>query len=110
MPSVLTPRKLRLLQLPIVLSEVAWLQTVHINDYLFEELSDRLSAVLDASYRAVMSESDGANRIPFSLWLIPSSRNRVDKVRIDLLLEIQYLGKHPRHLRVLLNDELESSV
>ena len=38
MLSMLIPHKQRLLELPIVLSEPAWLRCVHIRDFLFEEL------------------------------------------------------------------------
>jgi len=105
MLSKLTARKQQLIKLPIVLSEPAWLHAVYIKDFLFAEMSDRLNAVLDASYRALLGAPDADDVIHFSLWLFPASGERAAHNQVDLCLSIQYLDGQPTLLRVLLKDE-----
>lgn len=105
MLSMLTPHKQRLLELPIVLSEPAWLRCVHIRDFLFEELSDRLSAVIDASYRAILRAPKPEDVMHFSLSLFPASGERAVQHKVELCLYVEYLEDHPILLRVLLKDE-----
>jgi hypothetical protein len=105
MLSELTERKRCLLQLPIVLSEPAWLQSVYIKDFLFAEMKDRLNSVLDASYRALLAAPDVADVTHFDLWLFPASGEREELVRMVLCLYVQYVDEQPSLLRVLLNDE-----
>lgn len=100
----LTARQQYLLQLPIVISEPAWLQAVYINDFLFAELSERLNAVLDAAYRAVLQEPDFGDSLPFGLWLTAASRSRDDHVWLNLQLQIVSQDEQPLLLRVVLAD------
>ena len=105
MHSMLTPHKQRLLELPIVLSEPAWLHCVYIRDFLFEELSDRLSAVMDASYRAILRAPRSEDVMHFSLSLFPASGERVVQTKMELCLYVEYLDDQTTLLRVLLKNE-----
>lgn len=102
---MLTPHKQRLLELPIVLSEPAWLHCVYIRDFLFEELSDRLSAVMDASYRAILRAPRSEDVMHFSLSLFPASGERVVQTKMELCLYVEYLDDQTTLLRVLLKNE-----
>ena len=101
----MTARKQHLLQLPIVVSEPVWLQAIYINDFLFAELSDRMNAVLDAAYRALLQEQDGCDTLPFDLWAYPASGQRELPVCVHLQLQIETLNGQPHLLRILLSED-----
>lgn len=103
----ITTEKLNLLRLPIVISEAAWLEAVYIRDFLYTELHQRLSWLLEATYReiVVLPEGQQPRHVDYGLYRFEPCGKRTDRVWLDLRLWIEYRDDVPALLRVALRNE-----
>ncbi|WP_397453218.1 hypothetical protein [Pseudomonas sp. NA-150] len=100
----LTPHKSKLLKLPIVLSEQAWLETVFIQNFLFVELNDRLNAVLESFYRELLLQAE-SNVVAFGLYRFPPTGDRQYRHWLDLQAVIEHRSGEPVLIRIRLKTE-----
>jgi len=97
-----SPDQAELLKLPVIISDAAWLQAVHIHDFMFDELSSRLTALIRNAYQAlIQTPTSGYNQpISFALLVLPASGEREGQVWLDLRLLIEPKGGVPNLLKI----------
>lgn len=103
----ISAEKLTLLKLPIAISEAAWLQAVYIDDFLYIELNQRSNALFETTYREILMlpTNHQTPHIDYGLYRFEPCGKRMDRVWLDLRLQIEYRNDMPALLRVTLRDE-----
>lgn len=100
-----TPEQQELLKLPVIISEAAWLSAIHINDFMFDELSARLTGLIRTAYRALLDSEQAHFEQPiiFEMLQLPTTGERDCQVRLDLRLIIERKDGVPNLLRIDMN-------
>lgn len=107
MPCRLNPVKLTYLRLPIAISEAAWLEAIYIDDFLYYEVNQRMTFLLESTYREILNQEPdfSGSTIDYGIYRFEPHGRRAERVWMDLRLHFIRKDGVPVLLRITLPDE-----